>query len=56
MKSRSILKDTTADDSSVLVVLLESSLSLWQSPPFCTSPNGQPGQEAGSFLEQVAAS
>lgn len=47
--------DNAADDSSVLVVLLESSLSLWQSPPFCNAPNGQPGQDAGNFLEQVAA-
>jgi len=41
------------DDSSILIVLLETSLSLWQSPPFCTSPEGHPGQDAGNFLEQI---
>ena len=52
----STLFTNDADDSSVLVILLESSLSLWQSPPFCTTSNGHPGLEAGNFLEQVAAS
>lgn len=42
-----------ADDSSILVVLLETHNQIWSSPQFCRDEGRNPKLSVGNFIEQV---